>query len=89
MSDFMEQLLTYDKDNMDPKRVKLLQKYTALPDFTPDVVGNVSAAAKGLCMWCRAMEVYYRVSKEVCIPPMRHAKLKLLWAPTHSVGSAG
>lgn len=65
MSDFMEQLITYDKDNMDPKRVKLLQKYTSLPEFTPENVGKVSGAAKGLCMWCKAMEVYYRVSKEV------------------------
>eukprot|EP00961_Rhodomonas_salina_P066535 893830-Rhodomonas_salina.1 len=50
MSDFMEQLITYDKDNMDPKRVKLLQKYTSLPEFTPENVGKVSGAAKGLCM---------------------------------------
>jgi len=64
-SDFMDLLLNYDKDNMDPKRVKVLTKYTAMPDFTPETVGKVSKAAKGLCMWCRAMEVYNRVAKEV------------------------
>lgn len=35
-SDFMEQLLSFDKDNIDPKRLKLLTKYTAMEDFTPD-----------------------------------------------------
>ena len=65
MSDFLDQLKTYDKDNMDPKRVKALQKYIQMEDFQPDIVGKVSSAAKGLCMWCRAMDVYARVAKEV------------------------
>jgi len=64
-SDFMEQLKGYDKDNMDPKRIKLLQKYVTREDFTPELVGKVSGAAKGLCMWCCAMNVYARVAKDV------------------------
>jgi len=65
MSDFMEQLVKYDKDNIDPKRIKLLQKYVSKEDFNPTDVGKVSNAAKGLCMWCCAMDTYNRVAKEV------------------------
>ena len=64
-SNFMEQLLNFDKDNIDPKRIKSLQKYISMEDFTPETVGKVSAAAKGLCMWAKAMDVYARVAKEV------------------------
>ena len=65
MGDFMDQLVNYDKDNIDPKRIKQLQKYVTNEEFTPDVVGKVSKAAKGLCMWCCAMDVYNRVAKDV------------------------
>ncbi len=65
MPDFMDQLKNYDKDNIDPKRAKQLGKYIAMEEFTPEAVGKVSAAAKGLCMWCCAMDVYNRVSKDV------------------------
>ena len=64
-SNFMEQLLNYDKDNIDPKRIKGLQKYVTMENFTAEDVGKVSVAAKGLCMWARAMDVYARVAKEV------------------------
>jgi dynein heavy chain len=64
-SDFMQQLINYEKDNIDPKRIKGLQKYMIMENFTPEDVGKVSAAAKGLCMWARAMDVYARVAKEV------------------------
>lgn len=45
--------------------LKKITKYTSNPDFTPEAVGKVSAAAKGLCLWVRAMETYGYVSKEV------------------------
>ena len=64
-SDFLDQLIKYDKDNIDQKRIKLLQKYIQMGDFNPDSVGKVSKAAKGLCMWARAMDVYARVAKDV------------------------
>ena len=36
------------------------------PEFTPDKVGTSgSAACKSLCMWCRAIDLYYRVSRNV------------------------
>jgi hypothetical protein len=43
------------------------------PEFTPESVGKVSLAARGLCLWVRAMETYGHVAKEVA--PKR-AKLK-------------
>ncbi len=46
---------------------------TQNPDFTPDNIGRVSGAARGLCLWVRAMETYGHVAKDVA--PKR-AKLK-------------
>ena len=63
-SDFMRQLIGYDKDNIDPKRIKGLQKYISMENFTPENVQKSSAAAKGFCMWARAMDVYARVAKQ-------------------------
>lgn len=70
---FMNKLLEFDKDKLDDGLLKKIAKYTNNPDYQPDVIAKVSGAAKGLCLWVRAMEVYGRVSKEVA--PKR-AKLK-------------
>lgn len=64
-SDFMDQMLNYDKDNIEMRTIKSLKKYMENPEFQPEVVGKVSKAAKGLCMWCRAMNIYAAVVKEV------------------------
>ena len=42
-----------------------INKYTKDANFDPEVVGAVSKAAKSLCMWVRAMEVYGRIAKDV------------------------
>jgi hypothetical protein len=62
---FMGRLLNYDKDGLDDALLKKLAKITANPEFTPDAVGKVSLAARGMCMWVRAMEVYGSVAREV------------------------
>jgi dynein heavy chain len=36
-----------------------------MEDFNPDSVGRVSKAAKSLCMWACAMDVYSAVAKTV------------------------
>eukprot|EP00961_Rhodomonas_salina_P038056 511646-Rhodomonas_salina.1 len=64
-TDFMDQLLTLDKDNIDNKVIRSLKRYIDNPDFNPETVGTVSKAAKGLCMWCRAIDVYAAVAREV------------------------
>ena len=64
-SDFLESLGKYDKDNISEKKVKVLQKYINNPEFLPELVAKKSNAAKSLCMWVRAMDVYARVAKNV------------------------
>ena len=72
-SDFLSNLISFDKDKLDDALLKKISKYTNMADFQPDIVGKVSNAAKGLCLWVCAMETYGHVSKEVA--PKR-AKLK-------------
>eukprot|EP00879_Flechtneria_rotunda_P005109 GHRR01005390.1.p1 GENE.GHRR01005390.1~~GHRR01005390.1.p1 ORF type:complete len:1589 (+),score=542.70 GHRR01005390.1:1679-6445(+) len=64
-ANFMMKLLNYDKDNMDDALLKKINKFTTNPEFTPESVGKVSLAAKGMCMWVGAMEVYGYVAKDV------------------------
>ncbi|KAL8455591.1 hypothetical protein Emag_000586 [Eimeria magna] len=56
-------LRDYDKDTLPPKLMHQLSKYTALEDFVPEKVANVSKAATSLCMWVRAVESYAKVVK--------------------------
>ena len=64
-ANFMMRLLSYDKDGIDDALLKKINKLTSSPDFTPDAVGKVSLAARGMCMWVRAMAVYGTVAKDV------------------------
>jgi dynein heavy chain len=64
-SDFLQSLGTYDKDNIPEAKIKKLQKYINNPEFLPELVAKKSNAAKSLCMWVRAMDVYARVAKNV------------------------
>jgi dynein heavy chain len=62
---FLQSLETYDKDNIPAPALKKLSKYINNPDFTVEIVGKVSSAAKSLCMWVHAMDVYSKVAKNV------------------------
>jgi len=62
---FPVQLVNYDKDTLNDAILNKVSKWTKDPEFDPEVVGSVSKAAKSLCMWVRAMEVYGRIAKEV------------------------
>merc|ERR1719440_1259135 len=62
---FLTQLLNYDKDALNEAMLNKIAKYTKQAEFDPEIVGAVSKAAKSLCMWCRAMEVYGRIAKDV------------------------
>jgi dynein heavy chain len=64
-SKFLESLFQYDKDNIAESKLKKLQKYLKMDNFTPDAVGRVSTAAKSLCMWVVAMDTYSAVAKTV------------------------
>jgi dynein heavy chain len=62
---FMDQLKTYDKDNIPAAYLKKIAKYVSDPAMAVDVVKKVSKAATSLCMWVHAMDVYSRVAKDV------------------------
>jgi dynein heavy chain len=65
-SKFLDSLQKYDKDNIKPEvMAKIREKYSSDPNFDPVIIEKASKAAKGLCMWVRAMETYDRVAKDV------------------------
>lgn len=45
--------------------LKKVKKYVENPKFTPEIVEKVSRAAKSLCMWVRAIELYANVFRTV------------------------
>ncbi|KAJ7527535.1 hypothetical protein O6H91_16G059900 [Diphasiastrum complanatum] len=70
---FLEKLIKYDKDQLVDTLLKKINKYTSESDFTPEIIGKVSGAARGLCLWVRSMESYGYIAKEV---GPKKAKLK-------------
>eukprot|EP00947_MAST-08B_sp_MAST-8B-sp1_P005754 g5754.t1 len=62
---FLDKLKEYDKDNIPAARIRKIGKYVKNPDFNPDNVGNISFAAKSLCMWVLAMKKYDAVAKNI------------------------
>ncbi|KAA0723088.1 Dynein heavy chain 2, axonemal [Triplophysa tibetana] len=62
---FIKQLVNFDKDNISDRVLKTIGHYCTQPDFQPEIIGRVSLAAKSLCMWVRAMEVYGRIYRVV------------------------
>jgi len=62
---FIKRLKEYDKDNIPEKALKQLKKYIDDPNYTPERVQSQSKAARSICMWTRAMDVYAVVAKVV------------------------
>ena len=62
---FIKSLIEFDKDNIPDRVLKKINKYTSDSEFQPEKVGNVSGAAKSLCMWVRAMESYGHIFRVV------------------------
>ena len=64
--DFMKSIIEYDKDNIpDPVIHKIRKTFIPDPDFKPSRVQQASLAAKGLCLWVRALDEYDKVAKHV------------------------
>lgn len=61
----IEDLEGFDKDNIDPDAISKIEKIYNDPEFKPDKVQRSSIAAKGLCMWVRAMYQYDGIMKEI------------------------
>ena len=65
-SGFLNNLLEYDKDNINPKIVSEIKRdYTDNPEFNPEAIAKASKAAEGMCRWIFAMITYDRVAKIV------------------------
>uniref|UniRef100_A0A8P4KIS1 Dynein axonemal heavy chain 2 n=1 Tax=Dicentrarchus labrax TaxID=13489 RepID=A0A8P4KIS1_DICLA len=64
-SNFIKTLVNFDKDNISDRVLKKTGQYCRQVDFQPEIIGKVSLAAKSLCMWVRAMEVYGRIFRVV------------------------
>lgn len=62
---FLNHLMSYDRDNMDPAMVERVVEYTKKEQFQVEVVKKASIAAAGLCKWVGAMMLYDKVAKEV------------------------
>ena len=61
----LDDLLGYDKDNIDPNIFLSIEKIINHNDFKPDTIKRSSAAAFGLSMWVRAIFKYEKVMKEI------------------------
>ncbi|KAI9141400.1 dynein heavy chain and region D6 of dynein motor-domain-containing protein [Paraphysoderma sedebokerense] len=62
---FIKQLINFDKDGVTDKILKKISQYCSDENFNPDIVGKVSGAAKSLCMWVKAIEVYCHIYRTV------------------------
>lgn len=64
-TNFINSLKEFDRDHIPDKVLRKINKYTSDPDFQPDKVALVSGAAKSLCLWVRAMELYGQIFRVV------------------------
>ncbi|KAL6609170.1 dynein heavy chain and region D6 of dynein motor-domain-containing protein [Neocallimastix sp. 'constans'] len=62
---FIDSLMNYDKDNIPDAVINKIKPYIDNPNFKKEVIERVSKAATSMCLWVRAMEKYYWVSKVV------------------------
>eukprot|EP01116_Phalansterium_solitarium_P017128 TRINITY_DN413_c0_g1_i5.p1 TRINITY_DN413_c0_g1~~TRINITY_DN413_c0_g1_i5.p1 ORF type:complete len:4163 (-),score=2181.62 TRINITY_DN413_c0_g1_i5:539-13027(-) len=62
---FLESLIEFDKDNIDPGVISKLKPYIDNPGFKPAEIAKVSKACTSLCLWVRAIESYYHIARAV------------------------
>ena len=61
----LEQMFTFDKDNIPDKVIKAIQPVIDDPSFQPSKIQSVSSACTAMCQWTRAMHTYHYVALEV------------------------
>jgi dynein heavy chain len=64
-SNFIQQIKSFDKDNIPSSTILKIKKFVDMPSFKPEEVKKVSGAASSLCVWVHAIYLYANVSKEV------------------------
>jgi dynein heavy chain len=84
-SSFMEDLITYDRDNIAPARLKGLVKYVTDESMSVEAVSRVSKAATTLAQWVHAVDIYSRVAKEVEPKKQRLAEMNAKLASANAV----
>lgn len=62
---FLDRLRSFDRNNISDATLKRLRTYTSRPEFDPVQVGQKNLASKSMCMWCKAMDNYCKVAREV------------------------
>eukprot|EP00736_Rhodelphis_marinus_P009344 Rmarinus@m.3249 len=73
-TNFMNSLLTLEKDSLTEKQIRRVKGYMNQTGFNPEDLRNISLAASGLLSWVYAMVNYYGVAKMV--EPKRQAVAK-------------
>ena len=76
MSDinFLKNILEFDRDTIDEKKVQKLKKFLDDPKFEVGHLKGISEVAMNLASWVIAMDKFYHVNK-IVIP--KQAKLKV------------
>lgn len=62
---FIDRLKLYDRSTLSDGLIKKLKTVTSNEDFNPQFVSKKSQACMSLCMWVKAMENHFVISKEV------------------------
>ncbi|XP_065078949.1 dynein beta chain, ciliary [Ochlerotatus camptorhynchus] len=65
VDNFLDMLITYDKEHIHPEIIKAIQPYLKDTEFDPDFVRSKSAAAAGLCAWVINVIKFYDVFCDV------------------------
>jgi dynein heavy chain len=62
---FLDQLVNFDKEHVDPTNLAALSEYLNDPEFNPEFIKTKSQAAAGLCGWVVNAVRYYIVYCDV------------------------
>ena len=64
-SDFLDNILSFDRDAVNDEDVEFLYPYLTAPDFNFETAKKVSSNVAGLCVWVNAMVTYSQLAKVV------------------------
>ena len=70
-SNFIQQIKSFDKDNIPSSIINKIKKHIDNPTFLPAEVKKVSGAAAALCVWVHAIYLYATVAREVAPKRLR------------------
>ena len=65
VDEFLNSLITYDKENIPEVVQKAVQPYLDNPEFDPEFIKAKSGAASGLCAWVINIMMFFRVFCDV------------------------